>query len=67
MHQQNHVHVFEPDPTSEHTDERGQPRTEAESHSRAGRKKRSPLPSARQIDAAIEAKYGAPRYREIGS
>jgi hypothetical protein len=27
--------------------------------------RRSPLPSVREIDDALERKYGAPRYREI--
>jgi hypothetical protein len=27
--------------------------------------KRSPLPSVREIDAALQAKYGARRYRAI--
>jgi hypothetical protein len=28
---------------------------------------RSPLPSVREIDAALEQKYGAPGYREMSS
>ena len=35
------------------------------SHSRNMPARRSPLPSVREIDGALERKYGAPRYREI--
>jgi hypothetical protein len=63
MHHQ--VDVFEPDPKSEYPRQRAQPRTEALVTQPSRPKKRSPLPSAREIDVALEAKYGTARYREL--
>jgi hypothetical protein len=65
MRHQAFVDGFEPDSKSEYPRQRAQPRTEALVAQPSRPKKRSPLPSAREIDAALEAKYGAPQYREL--
>jgi hypothetical protein len=57
--------VFEPDPKSECPRQRAQPRTEALVAQPSRAKNRSPLPSAREIDVALEAKYGTAPYREL--
>jgi hypothetical protein len=68
MHQA-FVDTFEPDPRSECARQHAEPRAsqvqQAVHSPRASEPKpRSPLPSVREIDAALEAKYGAPRWRE---
>ena len=66
MHHQAFVDGFEPDPKSEYPRQRAQTENRSVSRTAESRpKKRSPLPSAREIDAALDAKYGAPRYREL--
>jgi hypothetical protein len=62
---QHRVDFFEPDPKYDHQHQRARPRTEASVAQSSTSKKRSPLPSVREIDAALQAKYGALRYREI--
>ena len=66
MHHQGLVDGFEPDPKSEYPRQQAQNENRSVSRTDESRpKKRSPLPSAREIDAALEAKYGAPQYREL--
>ncbi len=54
--------VFESDPKSKYANRLAHSRTEAVQPSSP--KKRSPLPSVREIDAALAAKYGIAPYRE---
>ena len=58
--------IFEPKPSSEYGYQGAQATTVVKLHppDHANRR-RSPLPSVREIDAALERKYGAPRYLEI--
>jgi hypothetical protein len=57
--------ICEPEPSSEYVRQQAQPTTVVEAHRPDHAKpRRSPLPSVREIDAALERKYGAPRYRE---
>ena len=59
--------IFEPKLNSEYGYQGAQPTTVVEPHSSDhANARRSPLPSVREIDAELERKYGAPRYREIG-
>ena len=60
--QQAIVDIFKPDPKTKYADRLPQSRMEVVQPSRP--KKRSPLPSAREIDAALAAKYGIAPYRE---
>jgi hypothetical protein len=69
MHQA-FVDAFEPDPRSESARQHAKPRASqvqraVHSPHAPEPKRRSPLPSVREIDAALEAKYGAPRWREV--
>jgi hypothetical protein len=65
MHHQAFVDFSEPDLQYDYSRQRAQSRTEALVAQPSGSKKRSPLPSVREIDAALQAKYGARRYREL--
>jgi hypothetical protein len=59
--------IFEPEPQFgvRPAAEQAQPTTLVKAHRPDHAKpRRSPLPSVREIDAALERKYGAPRYRE---
>ena len=61
MNHEQSIAVRKPVPTSEHQPRHlspGQPTPTKQPN-------RSPLPSAREIDAAIERNYGAPPYREM--
>lgn len=60
--QQAIVDVFKPDPKGKYADRLPQSGTEIVQPSRP--KKPSSLPSAREIDAALAAKYGIAPYRE---
>jgi len=57
--------IFEPDSRPQYARQHAQPRAKlAAPPPRAPEpNRRSPLPSAREIDAALEHKYGAKRYR----
>jgi hypothetical protein len=58
--------IFEPHPNSEYARRQAQltPVTKAPYPAYA-KPRRSPLPSASEIDAALQRKYGARRYGEI--
>jgi hypothetical protein len=57
---------FEPEHNSEYLQQHAEPMRVAEvrSHNHAT-PRRSPLPSVREVDDALERKYGAAPYREI--
>jgi hypothetical protein len=57
---------FEPEHHSEYAQRQAQPvPVDLACRQDHANPRRSPLPSAREIDGALERKYGAPRYREI--
>jgi hypothetical protein len=58
--------IFEPEPDSEYAQQQAQSVAVAKARRQDhANPRRSPLPSVREIDAALERKYGAPRYREF--
>ena len=58
--------IFEPEPNSEYAQQQAQATTRVKTRRPDYANARcSPLPSAGEIDAALERKYGAPRYREF--
>lgn len=59
--------IFEPESRPEYARQHAQPRAKlAAPPPRAPESnRRSPLPSVREIDAALERKYGARRYRGL--
>jgi hypothetical protein len=66
MQQRPFAAIFEPEPNSEYVRQQTQ-RAPGAKRRRPdyATARRSPLPSVREIDDALERKYGAPRYREI--
>jgi hypothetical protein len=70
MIEQAFTDAFEPEPRSQYARrdarQKAMPRAKfAGQRPRPEPPRRSPLPSAREIDAALEAKYGALRYQEL--
>jgi hypothetical protein len=59
--------IFEPHPNSEYARQRARSRRLPSRRVRLNAKppRHSPLPSASEIDAALQRKYGARRYGEI--
>ena len=68
MQQRAFAAIFEPEPNSEYAKQQAQSTTTAKARRPDFVKpRRSPLPSVREIDAALERKYGATRYLETRS
>ena len=59
--------LFKPEPNSEDAKQQAQSTTTAKARPDHVNVRRSPLPSVRDIDAALERKYGATRYLETRS
>jgi hypothetical protein len=63
--QQAFAAVFEPEPNSEYAQQQAQPTPVAKPRRpNCANARRSPLPSVREIDDALQRKYGATGYRE---
>jgi hypothetical protein len=59
------IEAFEPERRSEYARQHARPKAKPATESDAPEPtRRSPLPSAREIDAALQVKYGAKRYRD---
>ena len=68
MQQRAFAAIFEPEPNSEYAKQQAQSMTTAQARRPDYvNARRSPLPSVREIDAALERKYGATRYLETRS
>ena len=59
------IDAFRPERRSEYAGQHARPKAERATQTHApGPTRRCPLPSAREIDAALHLKYGAARYAE---
>jgi hypothetical protein len=63
MINQTFIDTFKPERRSEYARQQARPNTATQVHAPESTQ-RSPLPSAREIDAALQVKYGATRYGE---